>query len=206
MIMPVGAKSFSEALRMCSEVFHVLKKVVPASGVGDEGGYAPNLDSDEDALKALVKAIELAGYKPGEDFKIAIDAASSEWWDEEQKIYVQPKSGKKLTQQQLVNMWKKFADNYPIISLEDGMAEDDWEGWKMLMDRLGKKIQLVGDDLFVTNVQHIKKGAIYGFIGRNGAGKTTCMRMIGGLAKPTTEMSAIVVSSVSPERWDTRAV
>lgn len=127
MIMPVSAKSWKEALRMCAEVFHALKKVVPASGVGDEGGYAPNLDSDEDALKALVAAMEKAGYKPGEDFKIAIDAASSEWWDEEQKLYVQPKSGKKLTQQQLVNMWKKFADNYPIISLEDGMAETDWE-------------------------------------------------------------------------------
>ena len=136
MIMPVGAKSFSEALRMCSEVFHVLKKVVPASGVGDEGGYAPNLDSDEDALKALVKAIELAGYKPYDDFMIAIV----------------------MTREQMVDMYADFVEKYPIISLEDGMAEDDWEGWQMLMDRLGKKIQLVGDDLFVTNVQRIKKG------------------------------------------------
>ena len=128
MIMPVSAPSFREALRRCAEVFHTLKTVLkengtPAAGVGDEGGYAPNLKKDEDALKVIVAAIEKAGYKPGEDFKIAIDAASSEWWDEEQKLYVQPKSGKKLTQQQLVNMWKKFADNYPIISLEDGMAQ-----------------------------------------------------------------------------------
>ena len=158
MIMPVSAKSWKEALRMCAEVFHALKKVVPASGVGDEGGYAPNLDSDEDALKALVAAMEKAGYKPGEDFKIAIDAASSEWWDEEQKCYIQPKSGKKLTQQQLVNMWKKFADTYPIVSLEDGMAETDWEGWAMLTRAIGDKVQLVGDDLFVTNVERLATG------------------------------------------------
>ena len=128
MIMPVGACCFREALRMCAEVFHTLKGVLkengtPAAGVGDEGGYAPNLKKDEDALKVIVKAIEEAGYKPGEDFKIAIDAASSEWWNEEEKCYIQPKSGKKMTQQQLVNMWKKFADTYPIISLEDGMGE-----------------------------------------------------------------------------------
>ena len=163
MIMPVGAPSFREALRMCAEVFHQLKTTLkengtPAAGVGDEGGYAPNLKKDEDALKVIVQAIEEAGYKPGEDFKIAIDAASSEWWDEEQKCYVQPKSGKKLTQQQLVNMWKKFADNYPIISLEDGMAEDDWEGWAMLTKALGDRVQLVGDDLFVTNVERVKMG------------------------------------------------
>ena len=158
MIMPVSAGSWKEALRMCAEVFHALKKVVPASGVGDEGGYAPNLESDEDALKALVEAMEKAGYKPGEDFKIAIDAASSEWWDEEQKIYIQPKSGKKLTQQQLVNMWKKFADTYPIISLEDGMAETDWEGWAMLTKAIGDRVQLVGDDLFVTNVERLATG------------------------------------------------
>ena len=109
-------------------------------------------------LKVIVEAIEKAGYKPGEDFKIAIDAASSEWWDEEQKCYVQPKSGKKLTQQQLVNMWKKFADNYPIISLEDGMAETDWEGWAMLTKAIGDRVQLVGDDLFVTNVERLATG------------------------------------------------
>ena len=163
MIMPVSAPSFREALRRCAEVFHTLKTVLkengtPAAGVGDEGGYAPNLKKDEDALKVIVQAIEEAGYKPGEDFMIAIDAASSEWWDEEQKIYVQPKSGKKLTQQQLVNMWKKFADNYPIISLEDGMAETDWEGWAMLTKAIGDRVQLVGDDLFVTNVQRLSTG------------------------------------------------
>ena len=163
MIMPVSAPSFREALRRCAEVFHTLKTVLkengtPAAGVGDEGGYAPNLKKDEDALKVIVQAIEEAGYKPGEDFMIAIDAASSEWWDEEQKLYVQPKSGKKLTQQQLVNMWKKFADNYPIISLEDGMAETDWEGWAMLTKAIGDRVQLVGDDLFVTNVQRLSTG------------------------------------------------
>ena len=163
MIMPVSAPSFREALRRCAEVFHTLKTVLkengtPAAGVGDEGGYAPNLKKDEDALKVIVAAIEKAGYKPGEDFKIAIDAASSEWWDEEQKCYIQPKSNKKLTQQQLVNMWKKFADTYPIISLEDGMAEDDWEGWAMLTKAIGSKVQLVGDDLFVTNVARLSDG------------------------------------------------
>ncbi len=163
MIMPVGACCFREALRMCAEVFHTLKSVLkengtPAAGVGDEGGYAPNLKKDEDALKVIVQAIEEAGYKPGEDFKIAIDAASSEWWNEEEKCYIQPKSGKKLTQQQLVNMWKKFADTYPIVSLEDGMAETDWEGWAMLTKAIGDRVQLVGDDLFVTNTERLKTG------------------------------------------------
>ena len=163
MIMPVSAPSFREALRRCAEVFHTLKVVLkengtPAAGVGDEGGYAPNLKKDEDALKVIVAAIEKAGYKPGEDFKIAIDAASSEWWVEEEKCYIQPKSGRKLTQQQLVNMWKKFADNYPIISLEDGMAETDWEGWAMLTKAIGDRVQLVGDDLFVTNVERLSTG------------------------------------------------
>ncbi len=165
MIMPVGASCFREALRMCAEVFHTLKTVLkengtPAAGVGDEGGYAPNLKKDEDALKVIVKAIEEAGYKPGEDFKIAIDAASSEWWNEEEKCYIQPKSGKKLTQQQLVNMWKKFADTYPIVSLEDGMAETDWEGWAMLTKAIGDRVQLVGDDLFVTNAERLKPPAL----------------------------------------------
>ena len=163
MIMPVSAPSFREALRRCAEVFHTLKSVLkengtPAAGVGDEGGYAPNLKKDEDALKVIVAAIEKAGYKPGEDFKIAIDAASSEWWNEDEKIYIQPKSGRKLTQQQLVNMWKKFADTYPIISLEDGMAETDWEGWAMLTKAIGDRVQLVGDDLFVTNVSRLSTG------------------------------------------------
>ena len=163
MIMPVSAPSFREALRRCAEVFHTLKSVLkengtPAAGVGDEGGYAPNLKKDEDALKVIVAAIEKAGYKPGEDFKIAIDAASSEWWNEDEKCYIQPKSGRKLTQQQLVNMWKKFADTYPIISLEDGMAETDWEGWAMLTKAIGDRVQLVGDDLFVTNVERLSTG------------------------------------------------
>ena len=167
MIMPVGAPTWKEALRRCAEVFHQLKKTLkengtPAAGVGDEGGYAPNLKKDEDALKVIVQAIEKAGYKPGEDFKIAIDAASSEWWNDEEKCYIQPKSGKKLTQQQLVNMWKKFADTYPIISLEDGMAEDDWEGWAMLTKAIGSKVQLVGDDLFVTNVARLSDGIAKG--------------------------------------------
>ena len=167
MIMPVGAPTWKEALRRCAEVFHPLKSVLkengtPAAGVGDEGGYAPNLKKDEDALKVIVQAIEKAGYKPGEDFMIAIDAASSEWWNDEEKCYIQPKSGKKLTQQQLVNMWKKFADTYPIISLEDGMAENDWEGWAMLTKAIGSKVQLVGDDLFVTNVARLSDGIAKG--------------------------------------------
>ena len=167
MIMPVGAPTWKEALRRCAEVFHQLKKTLkengpPAAGVGDEGGYAPNLKKDEDALKVIVQAISEAGFKPGEDFMIAIDAASSEWWNDEEKCYVQPKSGKKLTQQQLVNMWKKFADTYPIISLEDGMAEDDWEGWAMLTKAIGNKVQLVGDDLFVTNVARLSDGIAKG--------------------------------------------
>ena len=158
MIMPVGAESFKEALRMCTEVFHSLKKVVPASGVGDEGGYAPSLDSDEDALKALVAAMELAGYTPGVDFKIAIDGAVSEWYNEEDKLYHLPKRGTVMTSEEMVNMWEGFVDKYPIISLEDGMGENDWEGWQLLTKRLGHRIQLVGDDLFVTNTQRIKQG------------------------------------------------
>ncbi|MBR4545574.1 MAG: phosphopyruvate hydratase [Oscillibacter sp.] len=164
MIMPVSAPSFKEALRRCAEVFHQLKKTLkengtPAAGVGDEGGYAPNLGSDEDALKTIVKAIAEAGYKPGEDFCIAIDAASSEWQkDGPDKGYLQPKSGKQMSSDDLVAMWKDFADKYPIISLEDGMAEDDWEGWKKLTDAIGDKVQLVGDDLFVTNVKRLATG------------------------------------------------
>ncbi len=158
MIMPVSATSFHEALRMCSEVFHTLKKVVPSSGVGDEGGYAPNLDADEDALKALVSAIELAGYKPGDDFRIALDPAVSEWYSAEDGCYHLPKRGTVKTRQEMVDMWVDFCDRYPIISIEDGMAEDDWEGWKLMTDALGSRIQIVGDDLFVTNTQRVKKG------------------------------------------------
>ena len=158
MVMPVSAESFSQALRMCSEVFHTLKKVVTSAGVGDEGGYAPDVASDEDALKALMAAVENAGYKPGEDFMIALDGAVSEWYDEKDGCYHMPKRGTVMTKRQMVDMWVDFCNKYPIISIEDGMAEDDWEGWKMLTDALGKKVQLVGDDLFVTNTHRLKKG------------------------------------------------
>lgn len=162
MVMPVGAKSWKEALRMCAEVFHSLSKVIKADGgstaVGDEGGFAPNLKKDEDALKLIVRAIEAAGYKPYDDFMIAIDAAVADWFNAEDECYHLPKAKKVMTRQQMVNMWKKFADNYPIISLEDGMGEDDWEGWSMLTKAIGDKVQLVGDDLFVTNVKRLKTG------------------------------------------------
>ena len=158
MVMPVGAPSFKEALRWCAEVFHTLKKVVPASGVGDEGGYAPNLDSDEDALKALVTAIEKAGYKPGEDFMIAIDCAVSDWYSKEDGLYHLPKRGITMSAAEMVEMYKGFCDRYPIISIEDGLGEDDWEGWKLLTDELGSRVQLVGDDLFVTNTERIRMG------------------------------------------------
>jgi enolase len=158
MIMPISASSFREAMRMCSEVFHTLKSVVPSTGVGDEGGYAPNLDTDEDALKALMTAIKKAGYEPGADFYIAMDPAVSEWYNEEDGCYHLPKRGVVMTRQDMVDMWLDFVSKYPIISIEDGMAEEDWEGWKKLTDALGGKIQLVGDDLFVTNTGRLKKG------------------------------------------------
>ncbi len=158
MIMPVGASSFHEALRMCAEVFHTLKKVVPPSGVGDEGGYAPDLESDEDALKALVTAIEKAGYKPGEDFTIAMDAAVSDWYEKTDGKYHLPKRGTVLTSDEMIDMWEDLVERYPIISIEDGLGEDDWDGWVRLTERLGKRIQLVGDDLFVTNVSRVRKG------------------------------------------------
>ena len=163
MIMPVGASSWSEALQMCTEVFHKLKTVLkengtPAAGVGDEGGYAPNLAKDEDALAAIVEAITAAGYKPGEDFMIAMDAAVSEWYNEETGNYDLPKKGVTMTKEEMVAMWKDFVEKYPIISIEDGMGENDWEGWKMLTEALGDKVQLVGDDLFVTNTQRLKNG------------------------------------------------
>ncbi|HIQ79100.1 MAG TPA: phosphopyruvate hydratase [Candidatus Scatomorpha intestinavium] len=163
MVLPVGAKSWKEALRMCSEVFHNLKSVLkengtPAAGVGDEGGYAPNLKKDEDAFKCIVAAIEKSGYKPGEDFMLGIDAAVSDWYNADEGTYTLPKAKKTMTRQQMVNMWKKFADTYPIISMEDCMGEDDWEGWSMLTKALGDRVQLVGDDLFVTNVERVKTG------------------------------------------------
>lgn len=158
MIMPVGAESFKEGLRMSAEVFHALRKIVPACGVGDEGGYAPSLDSDEDALKALVSAIETAGYVPGEDFMIAIDGAVSDWYDAADKCYHLPKRGSVMTSDEMVDMWESFVDKYPIISIEDGMGENDWAGWQKLTERLGSRVQLVGDDLFVTNTNRIRKG------------------------------------------------
>lgn len=161
MIMPVGAKSFREAICMCTEVFHNLKKVISArngsTSVGDEGGFAPDLSDNEDALKLIVAAIESAGYKPGDDFMIAMDAATSEWYQED-GTYLLPKAQKKYSKQEMIDMWVDFASKYPIISLEDGMAEDDWDGWEMLSDQLGGTVQLVGDDLFVTNVQRLERG------------------------------------------------
>lgn len=163
MIMPVGAPSFREGLRWCAQVFHALKNVLkengtPAAGVGDEGGYAPNLATDEDALKAIVQAIEAAGFVPGQDFRIAIDAASSEWQKEGETTYHLPKADKIMTADELTAMWKDFADKYPILSLEDGMAETDWDGWRKLTDAIGDRVQLVGDDLFVTNVKRLSTG------------------------------------------------
>ena len=163
MVMPVGAKTWKQALQMCAEVFHTLKTVLkdlgtPAAGVGDEGGYAPNLAKDEDALKAIVSAIEAAGYKPYDDFMIAMDAATSEWYNKETGKYDLPKAGVTMTRQELADMWKDFVTRYPIISLEDGMGENDWEGWKLLTDSIGDKVQLVGDDLFVTNTERLKAG------------------------------------------------
>ncbi|MDO9258020.1 MAG: phosphopyruvate hydratase [Bacteroidales bacterium] len=163
MIMPVGAPSFSEGLRMGAEVFHslsaVLKKGGYSTNVGDEGGFAPNLKSNEEAITVILQAIEKAGYKPGIDVFIALDPASSEYFIEEEKMYHLKKStGEKLTSSQMVDYWKSWTDKYPIISIEDGMAEDDWDGWKLMTDVMGKKIQLVGDDLFVTNTKRLQMG------------------------------------------------
>ena len=163
MIMPVSAPSWKEALRRSTEVFHALKVVlkernIPVTGVGDEGGYAPWLKKDEDALAVIVAAIQKAGYIPREDFMIAIDAASSEWYDAKLDAYKLPKAGKVLSRQQLVNLWQRFVKKYPIISLEDGMGETDWEGWAMLTKAIGDNVQLVGDDLFVTNTERLSQG------------------------------------------------
>lgn len=163
MIMPVGADSFTEAIRMGSEIFHNLKSVLKKKGystnVGDEGGFAPNLKSNEEAIQVILQAIENAGYKPGEDVYLALDPASSEYYIPEEKVYHLHKStGDKLTPAQMVDYWKTWVNKYPIISIEDGMAEDDWDGWKLMTDTLGKKIQLVGDDLFVTNVERLQRG------------------------------------------------
>ncbi|MBR4208214.1 MAG: phosphopyruvate hydratase [Lachnospiraceae bacterium] len=168
MIMPVGAPSFKEALRMCAEVFHALKKLLKDMGdvtaVGDEGGFAPNsLKSDEEAIEKILEAIKAAGYEPGKDFKIAMDAASSEWKSEKGKgFYHQPKSGKDFTTDELIAHWEALVDKYPIVSIEDGLDEEDWEGWQKMTARLGGKVQLVGDDLFVTNTERLSKGISLG--------------------------------------------
>lgn len=162
MIMPVGAASFKEALRQCAEVFHALAALLKSKGlatsVGDEGGFAPNLASDEEAIEYILQAVQYAGYKSGADFMIAIDAASSEWKGERKGEYILPKSGKKFTSGELIEHWKKLVEKYPIISIEDALDEEDWEGWQILTKELGKHVQLVGDDLFVTNTQRLAKG------------------------------------------------
>lgn len=163
MIMPVGATSFHQAIQMGSEIFHNLKNVLKAAGystnVGDEGGFAPNLKSNDEGIEVILKAIEKAGYRPGEDVFIALDAASSEYYLPEEKVYHLHKStGEKLNAKDMVEFWNNWVKKYPIISIEDGMAEDDWDGWKLMTDTMGNKIQLVGDDLFVTNVERLKMG------------------------------------------------
>ncbi len=163
MIMPVGAPSFKEALRWCAEVFHALASILKAKGlatsVGDEGGFAPNLSSDEETIETILEAVKKAGYEPGRDFMIAMDAASSEWKSEKGKgFYKLPKAGTEYTSDELIEHWATLVEKYPIISIEDGLDEEDWEGWKKLTDRLGDKVQLVGDDLFVTNTERLSKG------------------------------------------------
>ena len=166
MIMPVGAGSFAEGLRMCAEIYHTLKGVLKSRGlataVGDEGGFAPNLDSNEDALKVIVAAIEEAGYTPGEQVRIALDPASTEFYDAERGVYVLAGEGRELSSAEMVAYYEDLVSKYPIISIEDGMSEDDWDGWKLMTDRLGTKIQLVGDDLFVTNTERLSRGIATG--------------------------------------------
>ena len=162
MIMPVGAKTFTEGLRWCTEVFHALAAILKSKGlatsVGDEGGFAPNVSSDAEAIELILEAIKKAGYKPGKDFVLAMDPASSEWKGSKKGEYKMPKSGKKFTSAQLVQHWKDLVEKYPICSIEDGLDEEDWEGWALLRKELGDKIQLVGDDLFVTNTERLAKG------------------------------------------------
>ena len=168
MIMPVGAPTFKEALRWCAEVFHALKKLLKDMGdvtaVGDEGGFAPNkLTSDEEAIEKILEAVKAAGFEPGKDFMIAMDAASSEWKSEKGKgFYKQPKSGKEFTSDELITHWEALVDKYPIISIEDGLDEEDWEGWQKMTAKIGHKVQLVGDDLFVTNTERLAKGISLG--------------------------------------------
>jgi enolase len=160
--MPIGANSFKEALKMGAEIYHNLKKVLQMKGlstaVGDEGGFAPNLSSNEEALKTIIEAIEKTGYKPGEEVVLALDAAASEMYDKESKKYKFSGEGKEFTAEELIDFYEDLIEKYPIISLEDGLDEEDWEGWKLITDRLGSKIQLMGDDLFVTNVERLKRG------------------------------------------------
>ena len=163
MVMPIGAGTFSEGLQWGVEIFHALKTVLKKKGystnVGDEGGFAPNIQSNEEAIETVLTAIEAAGYKTGSQVAIAMDAANSELWKEKEKMYIFHKSdGKQMNSEQLVDYWESWVNQYPIISIEDGMAEDDWEGWKMLTERVGKRVQLVGDDLFVTNVKRLERG------------------------------------------------
>ena len=162
MIMPVGASSFKEALRWCSEVFHALQSILKGKGlaisVGDEGGFAPALKSDDEAIETILEAVKQAGYEPGRDFRIAMDAAASEWKSGEKGVYKLPKAGITYTAEELIEHWKELCDKYPIISIEDGLDEEDWDGWKKLTAALGDKVQLVGDDLFVTNTERLAKG------------------------------------------------
>lgn len=166
MIMPVGAPSFKEALRWCAEVFHALATLLKSKGlatsVGDEGGFAPDLASDEEAIQYILEAVKNAGYEPGKDFMIAMDAASSEWKGSKKGEYVLPKAGTKFTSVELIEHWKKLVEKYPIISIEDALDEEDWEGWQLLTKELGGKVQLVGDDLFVTNTERLAKGISLG--------------------------------------------
>ena len=160
--MPAGAPSFREGLRWCAEVYHKLGKILKAdgfaTGVGDEGGYAPNLSSDEETIEYILRAIKECGYEPGKDFVLAMDAAASEWKGEKKGEYIQPKSGKHFTSDELIQHWKDLCDKYPIASIEDGLDEEDWEGWKKMTEELGDRLQIVGDDLFVTNTKRLAKG------------------------------------------------
>lgn len=162
MVVPAGAERFADALRMGAEVFHALHRVLSdrglATGVGDEGGFAPNLESNEAALDVLMEAIQRAGYRPGEDVALALDAAASEWYRPEEGVYVLAGQGQRLTADELIEMYARWLDRYPLVSLEDGLAEEDWDGWRRLTERLGGRLQLVGDDLFVTNVERLRRG------------------------------------------------
>lgn len=165
MVMPVGANCFGSALRMCSETFHALKSILNkrglSTGVGDEGGFAPNLNSNEEAIKVIIEAIEKAGYEPGKDISIALDTAATELYKEDGKYHLEGE-GRVLTSTEMVDFYEGLVNKYPIVSLEDGLSEEDWDGWKILTDRLGKRIQLVGDDLFVTNTERVKRGLSLG--------------------------------------------